>query len=96
MARTATRATRTTRRARTPRASSRVSDITVKVGRTGGRVVEVLVPAGSTVEEALNASELTYNSTDRIRVRGRQATLDTELSNGDIVTLAGKISGAGK
>ena len=84
-------AARTTRRGR-PAARSR-ADITVKVGRTGSRVVEVLLPAGSTVEQALEAADVTYSTTDRIRVRGVAGALGTELREGDIVTLAGKIQG---
>lgn len=65
----------------------------VKVARTGGRVTEVSVESGASVEDALEASEVDYSSTDRIRKNGSRAELSDSVANGDVITVAGKIKG---
>lgn len=78
---------------RTARRTTRSGEIFVKVARTGGRVQEVSLDADKTVAAALDASGVSYTSTDRIRVNGTSAKETTTLRDGDIVTVAGKIQG---
>lgn len=73
--------------------TARTAEILVKVGRTAGRVTEVLLDDDKTVEAALEAAEITITSTDRIRVGGKPAKQSDILKNGDIVTISGKIEG---
>lgn len=68
-------------------------EVTVKVARTGGKVTEVAVESGATVEDALEASEIDYSSTDRIRRNSSRADLSDKVANGDLITVAGKIKG---
>lgn len=65
----------------------------VKVARTGGTVTEVMLEEGATVEDALSSAGLSTGDSERVRLNGRQSELDDEVSNGDIVTVAGKIEG---
>lgn len=74
----------------TPR---RKNSIFVKVGQTGGRVVEVCLNGGRTVEDALDASDVSYSDSNRIRVNGSPADLEDELQDGDIVTISGRVKG---
>lgn len=69
------------------------AEFIVKVARTGGRVSEVSVENGTTVEEVLEASGIDYSSTDRIRKNGVRAELDDKVSKSDVITIAGKIKG---
>lgn len=75
------------------RSTARTAEFTVKVARTGGRVTEVLVESGTTVEEALEASGIDYSATDRVRKNGTQADLDDKVTKNDVITVAGKIKG---
>jgi hypothetical protein len=83
---------RTTRRS-TTRSTRRSGDILVKVARTGGVVTEVALNGDITVEAALDIANIGHSPKDRVRVNGREADFDTELEDGDIVTVAGKIEG---
>ena len=47
-----------------------------------------------TVEAALAVADLTSDNDDRIRVNGDSADMETELSNGDVLTVSGRIEGA--
>ncbi len=49
---------------------------------------------GRAVEAALDAAGITSNGNDRIRVNGEPADFETTLTNGDVLTVAGKITGA--
>ena len=75
------------------RVNAEPEEFIVKVARTGGRVVEVSVEAGATVEDALEASGIDYSSTDRIRKNGNTADFDATVSQNDVITVAGKIKG---
>lgn len=75
---------------------SEPEEFIVKVARTGGRVSEVSVESGATVEDALEASRIDYSSTDRIRKNGNTADLDDKVSKNDVITVAGKIKGGVK
>jgi hypothetical protein len=68
--------------------------IFVKVARLGGEVHEYALNGARTVEAALEAAELVSDDDDRIRVNGEPAVLETELQNGDVLTVAGRIEGA--
>lgn len=67
--------------------------IFVKVARTGGLVSEVLLDGGRTVEDALTAGDIDFDEDEKIRVNGKPADLDDNLRDGDVVTIAGKVSG---
>ncbi len=88
---------RISKRTETARTSSRrerdVPPIFVKVARTGGTVHEVALNGENTVKAAVDAAELGHDSADRIRVNGRVADENTKVKDGDIITIAGKISG---
>ncbi len=68
--------------------------IFVKVARLGGEVKEYALNGARTVEAALDAAGITSNGNDRIRVNGEPADFETTLTNGDVLTVAGKIQGA--
>jgi sulfur carrier protein ThiS len=71
-----------------------VTETLVKVGRTGGRVEEYSLEGDEpTVADALQAAGITISKGDRIRLNGETATEDDEVQSGDIVTIAGKVSG---
>lgn len=73
--------------------TSAPAEFTVKIARTGGRVTEVVVEKGSTVEQALDASEIDWSETDRIRKNGASVQLDSKVAKDDVITIAGKIKG---
>ena len=84
-------ATRRSTTTRTPRAAA---PIFVKVARTGGSVQEVCLNGGRLVSDALLAYGIdSPSSDDHVRVNGAPKELDHTLRSGDIVTIAGKISG---
>lgn len=68
--------------------------ITVKVGRTGGRVKEyVLEGEEPTIADALEAADISSTKGDRVRLNGDIADEDTVVEDGDIITVAGRVSG---
>ena len=69
------------------------SPIFVKVARTGGSVTEVSLNGGRQVEDALDAADISYSESDRMRINGSPAQLDDELKDGDIVTISGRVKG---
>lgn len=69
----------------------------VKVGRTGGRVEEYSLEGDEpTVGDALALAGLSVSKGDRIRLNGDAADEDTIVEDGDIITMAGKVSGGDK
>lgn len=69
-------------------------EVLVKVGRSGGRVEEYsLTGEEPTVGDALVAAGITISKGDRIRLNGETADEDEIVEEGDIVTIAGKVSG---
>lgn len=70
--------------------------IKVKVARLGGEVREYALNGERTVKAALVAADLYYegDEVEKVRVSGEPADLDTELKEGDFVTVAGRIEGA--
>lgn len=70
-----------------------VPPLFVKVARTGGVVKEIALNGDNTVKAAIEAAGVGSDSKDRIRVNGRPADSDTKVKDGDIITVAGKISG---
>ena len=68
--------------------------IFVTVARLGGEVKKYCLNGERNVQAALDAAELVSDNDDRIRVNGEPATLETELKDGDVLTVAGKIEGA--
>ena len=81
------------RRGRPRRSDSDEDGIFVKVARTGGEVKEFLLNGERTVEEALKIAEIEYDDDNRIRVNGSEADLETELEDGNVVTISGKVEG---
>lgn len=81
------------RRLTRTRATRAASEILVKIGRIGQPTTEVLLEKGATVEDALEAANVSVGSGDRVRLMGRSVNLDTKVSNNDIVTIAGGIKG---
>lgn len=80
--------------ARTRREEVDEDEILVKVGRTGGRVEEYSLEGDEpTVSDALQAAGITISKGDRIRLNGETADEDDEVEDGDIITIAGKVSG---
>lgn len=78
---------------RTTRSTSKV--IFVKVAKTGGTVTEVALngDTGHSVEAALDAVGLEFQTGQRIRVGGRPADMETILKDKDVVTLSGSVKG---
>ena len=66
--------------------------ISVRVGKLPGRIEEVALNGGRSVEDALAAVELDFTGYE-IRVQGVPATLETELEDGQTVLLVKKIKG---
>lgn len=80
------------RRRRTEAADE--AETLVKVGRTGGRVEEYSLEGEEpTIADALSAAGITISKGDRIRLNGDAAEEDEVVQGGDIITIAGKVSG---
>ncbi len=77
------------------RRATRTTDnaVLVKVARVGGTVTEYALDGEKTVAAALELADISVGTGARIRVRGRVATLETKLVNGDVVTVAEKVQG---
>lgn len=73
--------------------SKKYSDMTVKVARTGSKVVEVCLNGEHTVEDALKAAGLNLKASEEVRVNKNVVDSDYELKDGDIVVLAMHIAG---
>lgn len=67
-------------------------EITVKVAKLGEVVKEVLLPAGATVEDAIEAADVDSDGFD-LRVNGVRAVENTELSGGAMITLVPAVKG---
>lgn len=65
--------------------------ITVRVAKIGSTVKEVLLETGATVEDALNAAEIDASGSTRMRISGEEVELDSEVEDGDLITLSGNI-----
>jgi len=72
-------------------------DILIKVGRTGARVIEVVLNGDRTVEAAINAAGLSKKDSEIIQVNGEEVDdLDMDLSDGDRVVLVKNIEGGSR
>ncbi len=67
--------------------------ITVKVGRSGSRVVEVALNGERSVEAALRAAGITKKESEEINVNGEEVELDYELEDEDRIILVKNIEG---
>ena len=77
------------------RKSASVPTITVKVGRTGGRIEEYALEGDEpTVGEALEAAGISTSKGDRIRADGDVVDRDTIAEDGQIIMVSGKVAGA--
>jgi hypothetical protein len=69
----------------------------VKISRTGGRVEEYQLDGDEpTVGDALQKAGITLVKGDRVRIGGDQADEDTIVDDGDIITIAGRVSGGSR
>jgi len=68
----------------------------VKVARLGTAVQEVALSDGTRVSDALVAAGLDQDTNEDIRVNSSSASLDSSVSDGDIVTLIPKVKGGQK
>lgn len=67
---------------------------TVRVGRTGGRIEKYELEGDEpTVGEALEEAGISTTKNDRIRLDGDIVDEDTIVSEGQIITVSGKVSG---
>lgn len=79
---------------RSSRTEESDTETLVKVGRSGGRVEEYsLTEEDPTVADALAAAGISISKGDRIRLNGETADEDEDVEDGDIITVAGKVSG---
>jgi sulfur carrier protein ThiS len=75
-----------------PPAEPAFSTITVRVGRLPGRINEIALNGGRTVQHALEGAELDGTGHE-IRVNGELSTATADLKDGDTVLLVRKIRG---
>jgi len=71
----------------------RKKEITVKVARVPGKMVEVVLNGGRTVEDALKAAGFSKKESEEVRVNSVDRETDYELKEGDKVTLIRQIEG---
>lgn len=71
-----------------------MENLTVKVGKLPGRIVEVAVEDDATVSVALSVAELDSTGYE-IRLNGSPVDLDTYIEDGDTILLVKKIKGNG-
>lgn len=68
---------------------------TVKVTEVPGTPTTVVLNGGSeTVSDALEAADMEASDGQEVQINGENADLDTEVADGDFVTLSQKISGS--
>lgn len=67
------------------------SEIMVKVVQLGAPVREVALEPGSVAEDALEAADMPTDLP--FKLNGDEAELDTELEDGDRITLGDKVKG---
>lgn len=85
---------RTRSRAGTRRRGESFSYITVRVGLLPGRIREIALNGGRTVEHAVQGYDSGMSAEGySIRVNNEPAEASTELSEGDVVLLVGEIEG---
>jgi sulfur carrier protein ThiS len=65
----------------------RKSGITVRIGRFGHEPETVELEADCTVEDALEAAEISFSSAEKVVVNGERATARDILEDGDIVNV---------
>lgn len=73
--------------------AERTSVIQVKAGCLPGRIHDVVLNGGRTVEIALEAAEVEYSSEYEIRVNGSPAKLEDEVKDGDMILALRPIQG---
>lgn len=71
----------------------RKKEITVKVARVPGKMVEIVLNGHRTVADALDAAGFAVKSTEEIRVNSSEAETTKELKDGDRITLVRNIEG---
>ena len=64
----------------------------VRVGRLPGRIDSIILNGGRKVKDAIEGAGLSADGHE-IRVNGVEATVDTDLNQGDTVLLVRKIRG---
>lgn len=77
-----------------PNQETAAETMTVKVGKTGGKVEELTLQGQVTVGDALKAAGLEYDSKkDQLRVNGKFAKLGTPLKDQSLVLLSQNVVG---
>ena len=66
--------------------------ITISVAKVPGRVSDFYLEDETTVKYALTVAEIKYEKC-QVQVNGEDCSLSDELSDGDTVTVTGKIRG---
>lgn len=69
--------------------------VLVKVGKMDGKIEEYALRDNAAVTDALSVSGTTVSRKEEIRVNGGSATMDTPLSDGDVVLVLENIKGNG-
>ena len=67
--------------------------ITVRVLPPNSRAVEVNIPAGSTVQDALRASGVSLAKAQAIRIGGESVSLDTPVQDQQTLAIAPEVVG---
>lgn len=86
---------RTRGRAATRRRGETFSYITVRVGVLPGRIRDIALNGGRTVEHAIQGYDNSLSGDDgySVRVNNEPADASTELKEGDVILLVGEIEG---
>lgn len=71
------------------------SFITVRVGKLPGKIHNIGLNGGRTVKDALEGAAIDSYAGYEIKVNGKNAKLETTLTNGAVVILVKKIKGNG-
>jgi len=67
--------------------------VNIKVAKLGGEVFDVEVEESSNVSAVLTAASQEVHNEDLVMVNGSRATLETEVNEGDVVTLVPRVRG---
>lgn len=68
--------------------------ITLKVIRVPGQVVEVGLDAGSSVQDALNAADVSVGSGESVKLNGADANMTDVVTDGSRILVAKAAKGA--
>lgn len=69
------------------------NEVTVKIGRATEPIEEITLPVGSTIENALEETDISIRSAESLWVDGERADLTDEIEDGDVIQITGKKEG---